>query len=215
MPKQTFTCSGCGAEVKKYTSQLTRTDIVFCTLLCRNKHYKQVVPEWHPPNYKEYNHICRVCGCEFTTNGSSFKANTRTVCGAVCRGRIARKGAVLSDSTKAKLSEAAVRQNKKYKSDIKYIRKDGLQIFMKSKWEASYARWLDASDIAWRYEPEFKLSNGKIYLPDFLLEDGSVVEIKGYFRPDAKVKWDMFCEEYPNIKKSLLQKNELKELGII
>jgi len=42
-----------------------------------------------------------------------------------------------------------------------------------------------------------------------------VVEIKGYFRPDAKVKWDMFCEEYPNIKKSLLQKNELKELGII
>jgi predicted nuclease of restriction endonuclease-like RecB superfamily len=139
----------------------------------------------------------------------------RIVCGPACRGKIARKGAILSESTKAKLSAAAVIQNKKYKSNIIYIHKNGSEIFMKSHWEAAYARWLDLFNIAWQYEPEFKLQNGKIYLPDFLLEDGSVVEIKGYFRPDAKVKWDMFCEEYPNIKKSLLQKNQLQELGII
>lgn len=199
----------------KYRSQLTRSDIVFCTLSCRNANYKKALPEWHPPNYKEYEHICGVCSCKFKTNGSSFKANTRVVCGPVCRGKIARKGAVLSDETKAKLSAAAVKQNKRYISNIEYIDRNGVYFYMKSKWEASYARWLDLQNLTWQYEPEFKLSNGKIYLPDFLLEDGTVVEIKGYFRPDAKVKWDMFCAEYPDTKKSLLQKNDLKELGII
>lgn len=41
------------------------------------------------------------------------------------------------------------------------------------------------------------------------------VDIKGYLRPCAKVKWDMFCEEYHDINKKLLQKQELKMLGII
>ena len=215
MAKELFQCSGCGSGVLKYRSQLTRADIVFCTLSCRNANYKKALPDWRPPNYKQYSHTCIVCKCEFKTNGSSFKASVRIVCGPVCRGRIARKGATLSDETKAKLSVAAVRQNKNYISNIEYIDRNGSRLYMKSRWEALYAKWLDSIGISWRYEPEFKLSNGKIYLPDFLLEDGTVIEIKGYFRPDAKVKWDMFCAEYPDINKSLLQKNDLKELGII
>lgn len=215
MAKELFKCSGCGEGVAKYRSQLTRLDVVFCSLSCRNKNFKKALPDWHPPNYKEYSHICSVCSTTFTANGSQNNAKTRVVCGARCRGRMARKGKKLTDETKAKLSVAATKQNKNYISNIKYISINGETLFMKSSWEKLYAAWMDTKGIKWQYEPEFILSNGKVYLPDFLLSDGTVVEIKGYFRPDAKVKWDMFCEEYPDVNKHLLQKQELKNLGLI
>ena len=119
-----------------------------------------------------------------------------------------------SDETKAKLSKIASKQNKQYRSDFKYNGAHGC-IDMRSSWEVSYAKWLDSKEIKWKYEPSFKLSNGKIYTPDFKLEDGTIVEIKGYFREDAKIKWQMFKDEYPELKKSLLMKSELKELGVL
>ncbi len=143
-----------------------------------------------------------------------MNAKSRIFCGPVCRGKTIRKGAVLSDETKAKLSVSAAKQNKAYPGKFQYSKNEKV-LYMKSNWERLYANWLDFNNINWIYEPEYKLKNGKVYLPDFLLDDGTVVEIKGYFRPDAKVKWDMFCEEYPDIDKKLLQKQELKMLGII
>lgn len=93
--------------------------------------------------------------------------------------------------------------------------RDGRIIRFKSSYELAYAKHLDSNGIKWEYEPKFKLSNGSNILPDFRLEDGTIVEIKGYFREDAKVKWDMFCREFPNIKKELLMRHELKTLGLL
>lgn len=89
------------------------------------------------------------------------------------------------------------------------------EVILRSSYELAYAKWLDSRGINWEYEPHFKLSNGSNYFPDFKLEDGTIVEIKGYFREDAKIKWQMFKEEYPNLKKSLLMKKELRELGVL
>ena len=86
---------------------------------------------------------------------------------------------------------------------------------MRSGWEVKYAKWLDGQQILWEYEPSFLLSDGRIYLADFRLSDETIVEIKGYFRPDAKIKWDRFCIEYPKLKKQLLMKTELQKLQII
>jgi len=86
---------------------------------------------------------------------------------------------------------------------------------MRSGWEVKYAKWLDSQNIAWEYEPSFLLSDGRVYLADFKLNDETIIEIKGYFRPDAKIKWDRFCEEYPELKKQLLMKTELTKLKII
>ena len=129
-------------------------------------------------------------------------------------GKSSRLGKRHSDETKAKLSKAATEQNKRYKGSHKY---SGLNddIGMRSSWEVKYAIWLDKQNISWEYEPSFELSNGKIYTPDFRLEDGTIVEIKGYFREDAMIKWKMFKKEYPKLKKSLLMKQELKDLGVL
>lgn len=217
MGKQLFQCVGCGQGVLKYLSQLTNTSLVFCTLKCRNVNYKKVRPEWHPPNFKEYEHTCKSCHSKFITNGSAFKATKRSVCSPKCRAALyGRKGAVLSASTKSKLSVAASNQNINRDSRYMYKSADGAkEIQMRSGWEVKYAAWLDSQGVAWIYEPSFTLSDGRVYLADFQLESGDIIEIKGYFRPDAQIKWDMFCTEYPNIKKRLLRKQELKELRII
>lgn len=119
-----------------------------------------------------------------------------------------------SDATKAKISVAAASQNKNYLSKHDYNGKNGL-IVMKSSWEVKYAVYLDLIGKSWVYEPLFKLSNGYAYLPDFQLSSGDIIEIKGYMREDAQKKWDMFCADYPTLKKSLLRKDDLKKLSLI
>jgi len=119
-----------------------------------------------------------------------------------------------TEETKIKLSKAAVRQNKNYIAVHKYEGPVGL-INMKSSWEVKYANWLDTQHISWIYEPEFILSNGYSYLPDFQLSSSDIIEIKGYMREDAQKKWDLFCLDYPDLKKSLLRKNDLMKLGLI
>jgi hypothetical protein len=116
--------------------------------------------------------------------------------------------------TKAKLSKSASEQNKRYKGNYTY---SGLNksCGMRSSWEVAYANWLDANKIGWEYEPTFKLSDGRLFTPDFKLECGLIIEIKGYFREDAMVKWTMFCEEYPDIKKQILMKKDLKLMGVL
>jgi len=38
---------------------------------------------------------------------------------------------------------------------------------------------------------------------------------QGLFRPDAVVKWNMFCKEYPALHKKLLTKSDLVLLDIL
>lgn len=90
------------------------------------------------------------------------------------------------------------------------------EINMRSGWEVKYAEYLDKSNVEWEYEPEgYKLSNGRIYIPDFKLSTNVIIEIKGWWREDAKIKWKMFCEEYPNLNKKVLMKNDLKDIGVL
>jgi hypothetical protein len=211
--KVEFCCSGCGIKVMKYLSQLKRIDVVFCTLFCRNKNYQKACPDWHPNNYKEYKHICINCNKSFITNGSDFNAKVRSYCSKSCKSKhLPRKPH--SEETKRKLSLAAVKQNINYIAKHPYCNM-GIIIMMKSSWEVKYAKYLDSKFIKWIYEPEFKLSNGYSYLPDFQLDSGDIIEIKGYMREDAQKKWDLFCQDYPTLKKSLIRKDDLKKLSII
>ena len=103
---------------------------------------------------------------------------------------------------------------KSAKRKFEYL-KNGIIIYLKSSYELAYAKHLDLSGVGWRYEPIYTLSDGTNILPDFLLDSGIVVEVKGYFRPDAKIKWDRFCNEYAEISKILLMKTDLQKLKII
>lgn len=60
----------------------------------------------------------------------------------------------------------------------------------------------------------FTMPNGKTYRPDcYLPGENKWVEIKGYFRKDAKEKWEWFNETYSNSE--LWNKKKLKKLGIL
>lgn len=120
-----------------------------------------------------------------------------------------------SETTKNKLSHLNSGQSPKWKGRI--FQYDGPQGFFKlrSSWELAYANWLDAQNINWIYEPKFTLSNGKTYSPDFLLENGNIIEIKGFWTEKALAKWSLFSIDYPDLNKQVLEEVDLLNLGIL
>lgn len=106
---------------------------------------------------------------------------------------------------------------------ITYIAKHGKTYKFKSTWEYKTALYFEQNNIKWDYEPRFfeikYTYEGKdfegSYTPDFLLEDGSYWEIKGYFWKDSEAKFNAFKIQYPNIKIKLMTKKELMELNIL
>jgi hypothetical protein len=92
------------------------------------------------------------------------------------------------------------------------------KIWFRSSWEANFAKWLDLSGIKWEYEPKaFELKiKGKntTYTLDFYLPKFDCwIEIKGWWRDDAKEKFYTFLKFYKNINIKLFQLTELKKIG--
>jgi len=87
---------------------------------------------------------------------------------------------------------------------------------MKSSWEIVYAKWLDKQNIKWLYESKtFDLGN-TTYTPDFYLpETEEYIEIKGYWRDDAKKKFNLFKKKFKDIKILIYNELKLKKLGVI
>jgi hypothetical protein len=87
-------------------------------------------------------------------------------------------------------------------------------IKFRSSWEVTYAKYLTKNHIKWQYEPKtFDLGN-TTYTPDFYLpESDTYVEVKGWWRDDAKFKYLKFRRKFGNI--ILLNEQRLKKLGVI
>jgi hypothetical protein len=74
--------------------------------------------------------------------------------------------------------------------------REDLDCYFRSNWEANFARICNHEKRKWEYEPKtFRLSSGKGYTPDFLVE-GTYYEIKGKWWPGAKEKFNAFKDEY-------------------
>ena len=92
-------------------------------------------------------------------------------------------------------------------------RKD-LGIFLRSKWEANYARYLNflvknKKIRSWTYEPETfwfeKIKRGtRSYTPDFFVTNNNGTteyhEVKGWMDPKSKTKLDRMQRYYPKVK---------------
>jgi predicted nuclease of restriction endonuclease-like RecB superfamily len=89
-------------------------------------------------------------------------------------------------------------------------------IYMRSSYEIAYAKYLDRNNVKWEYEPKtFDLGNAT-YRPDFyLLKSKSYIEIKGWWRGNAREKFELFKTKYPEIGITLLMKEDLKRLGVL
>lgn len=110
-----------------------------------------------------------------------------------------------------------------YTNFVKYTTPTGETIKLKSSWEAKIAKYLDDKGVKWTYEKtafpvsfvlEGVIKNGS-YCPDFFLENGEIWEVKGYWRGDAKIKFNAFLKAYPNLKVTVLEKPQLIEMGLL
>ena len=104
----------------------------------------------------------------------------------------------------------------------------GQKHYYRSSWEVKYARYLEKQKkakkiIKWDYECDTfwfdKIKRGtKSYLPDFkvfhLDESIEYHEVKGWMDSKSKTKINRMRIYHPDIKLIVLQKKELKDLGL-
>lgn len=90
----------------------------------------------------------------------------------------------------------------------------GMVVF--SRWEANFIRVLNYQGIAWEYEPKafpLILPDGRqaTYIPDFRI-GSRWVELKGYWRPDAREKVEAFRQQYPGEHLVILEAEHYRQI---
>lgn len=125
------------------------------------------------------------------------------------------KGKTHSKQTKAIISNKNSGVPPKWKGrTFEYNGPNG-RFKMRSSYELLYAAFLDENNVMWKYEPKFKLNDGRIFSPDFeLIESGIIVEVKGYWTPKGIEKWNSFCKDYSDLPKVIIDKHDLIGLGL-
>lgn len=84
--------------------------------------------------------------------------------------------------------------------------------YMRSTFEKRFAEYLDSQNFKWEYEPKsFVVCTEKTYTPDFFVHSLGYVEIKGWWRDDAKEKYDWFVSNYDE-RIVLIMNRELQQL---
>ena len=91
---------------------------------------------------------------------------------------------------------------------------EDLGLRLRSGWEANVARIFKAMGFHLEYEPKtFMLSDGTTYTPDFFIhETGEFIEVKGWWRGDAKAKVELFQSDYPGLPFDVISGSKYKEL---
>jgi len=88
-------------------------------------------------------------------------------------------------------------------------------IFMRSTWERKFAFFLDCSGIKWEYESKRFYFEDCTYCPDFYIPKWDLyIEIKGWWRPNTRKRFDLFKKNYPDKSIKVLMQKELQEIGL-
>ena len=87
---------------------------------------------------------------------------------------------------------------------------------MRSSWEVLYAKWLDLHNIEWKYEARTFDLGTTTYTPDFYLpKTDAYIEIKGFWRPEALLKFNLFKSKNPLVNIIILYESDLKKLEVL
>lgn len=89
------------------------------------------------------------------------------------------------------------------------------ELVCQASYEQKTVDYFNSNKIDFEWQPKaFVMPDGKTYRPDaYLPKQDLWIEIKGWMRPDAKVKWDWFKSEHPTAE--LWDKTKLKTMGIL
>jgi len=127
-----------------------------------------------------------------------------------------RKGQKATESAKRNMRIAAAKRVREGRNKHSFFGKGGtrddLGFYVRSCWEANFARYLIHEGKVFEYEPDsFVLASGRTYTPDFKVGD-LYYEVKGYWTPRAKEKFAEFEAQYPDIKIEIVGESEYNNL---
>jgi len=170
---------------------------MFCDRSCYTKFRRENLKITELPKNRE----CVKCGKKFYASPGRIKQGWGLYCSMKCR-----------PLTKHGNGKGGTRKD--------------LGIYVRSSWEANYARYLNFlkknREIQdWEYEPDtFYFENIKrgtrSYTPDFKImeNDGEIIyhEVKGYMDQKSRTKLNRMKKYYPEIKIILIMKKEMMEI---
>lgn len=170
---------------------------------------------------------CLVCNKIFKLHNKNSK-----YCSIKCQSQ-AKIGRKFSKEHRKKLSNCAkTRTGKKnpmygkkaaHGKGTWHITWENEKVWTRSSWEKKYLELLDSQQIKYLVEPKafdiIYFYNGKekegTYRPDvYLIDTNKYIEIKGWWRDDAKDKYEAMILQYPEINIILLQKEDLIKKGL-
>lgn len=99
----------------------------------------------------------------------------------------------------------------------KHSFKKDLRHHCRSNWEANYIRYLLWTGRKYEYEPKtfvITLPDGTkgTYTPDFLVNGEEWYELKGWESRSKIKKWELFQQQYPKEKFTLIDRNKYKKV---
>ncbi len=160
------------------------------------------------PNYKHgkycKKYYCKVCG-KLLQSIKAKTCNRHKKISKKTRNKMSKNHANVSGNKNPMFGKVTHGKWTKYKG-----------IFMRSSYEIAYAKYLDKNNIKWEYESKaFDLGNCS-YTPDFYLpEKNMYIEIKGWWRGDAKMKFKKFRKIYSDINIEILNKVQLENMEVL
>lgn len=186
-------CGWCSKTFKVHQSQVRQGGGLFCSTVCLASAKSQ-----------RQEAVCLWCGKTFAKKPSWFKhkKGAGSFCGMQC------KAAAQSSS---QLTTSGVNRNTSSRGGR---REDLGGLYVRSAWEANYARYLNWLQMqgeirGWEFEPDtfefHRIKRGtRFYTPDFKVtnKDGSVEyhEVKGWMDPASKTKLARMARYYPEVK---------------
>jgi len=196
---KTFECDSFPSKRERKLCSLS------CTSIYGNKNRK---------GYRDITLSCAECGKEFVRRkGDIHKKSIKHFCSKICSSN--HKKGDKRNNTSISLKKAY--SSGKTKPTCRKYRnggyRDDLKIYVRSNWEANFARILTFQGKTWVYEPMvFTLLNGSTYRPDFYLpEENKFVEVKGYWIGKAKEKYTEFSKSHNTVLIDEKKYNILRE----
>lgn len=169
---------------------------------------------------------CKYCGIEYNPvivrdnhSKTGVKLKFRSTCGSlVCRkyGKGIRGRSVENKNRSRAAWEGSNNPNfGKPPSHGKFCKIQGCDSRFRSRWEAAFALYLMDNGIEFAYESiSYQLNDKQSYVPDFVIDD-IIYEVKGYWRDDALVKWNIFRDKYPHIRCILVDGYYLNSIDVL
>lgn len=204
--EKTFACLECGMEFKGRGINGAKK---FCSSTCRRKaesDRKKKLASGEGKGWsagKEFapRMKCEQCGGAFLTFPCKIKIGHGRFCSRACK--------------QVALKYLWPTNNRRAKGGIR----DDLGIYVRSSWEANYARYLNLlvknkQILGWKFEIDtfkFPIEHGsRYYVPDFKVfnNNGSFEyhEVKGYMDQRSSTKLKRMAKYYPDVKIVLIDK---------